>query len=233
MFFDHLLPNTLYICTHRCECPICRENSKSRLSPSTLFRAFTDTSVSSDPQSLPGPLHVPRGVPWVCCPRRGWGTWREADSRGERSSNAPVSIRGANVRRCRPLVAWINSVSPSKCSCPPVSSYRHIVWFTYSAASWTKWNQILGSRSSVIRSSKLMTRTRFTPSGNYCFELWKYECGEMKKFWRCWFIKNWEKDLYSINWCPIVLCQNYYSIFYYLFCQKIFASNNVNKWTIS
>lgn len=126
---------TPYICTHRCECPICRENSKSRLSLPTLFRAFTDTSVSPDPQSLPGSLHVPRGVPWrVCCPRRGWGTWREADPRRERSSNAPVSIRGANVRRCCPLVAWINSVSPSKCSLesprvPSLSSQRLVYLF--------------------------------------------------------------------------------------------------------
>lgn len=164
---------TPYICTHRCECPICRENSKSRLSLPTLFRAFTDTSVSPDPQSLPGSLHVPRGVPWrvaLVLPSKRLGYMRGGPPRREIFE----CTRIYPGRERPPLVAWINSVSPSKCSSksprvPPVVTASGLF-----IPPRVGQNRILVLRSSVIRSSKLTTRTCFTLSGNYCFKQWKY-----------------------------------------------------------
>lgn len=112
--------------------------------PPTLFRAFTDTS-SVDPDSnlCRAPRTCHEGFHDECVAlQETWGTRREADSRGERSSNAPVSIRGAIAFTIIvPLVARINSVS--RCLSAASNSPRPASvtdWFTYSAASYAKSN---------------------------------------------------------------------------------------------
>jgi len=58
--------------------------------PPILFRAFTDASACPDPNLCRAPSHVPRGGSVTSArPRRGRGTWREMDPRGERASPRP------------------------------------------------------------------------------------------------------------------------------------------------
>lgn len=84
-----------------------------------------------------------RGSVTRCVALEEVGVHDENRTPAERDLRMHPYLSGARMsaRYC-PLVAWINSVSPSKCSsespsCPP---YRHSVWFIYSAASWIKSN---------------------------------------------------------------------------------------------
>lgn len=109
---------------------------------------------------------------------RGGPPWREIFERARIYSR----------RKCPPfpsLVAWINSVSLSKCFSKSLPAPGGLL-----IPPRVERNRILASRSSVITFSKLTTRTRFTQSGNYCFEImWKLL--QMKE--KC---KNAEKECF-------------------------------------
>lgn len=140
MSLSHLLPNTLYVCTHRCECPICRENSKSRLSPLALFRAFTDTSVSLDPPISAGALaRATRGSVSVALEEV--GVHDERQTPAEKDLRTRPYLSGARmsavvVPSLRELTLFHRLSAPAPHPAPPTIT----VWFTYSTASWTKSN---------------------------------------------------------------------------------------------
>lgn len=140
---------------------------KESFVPPALFRAFTDTSVSFDPPISAGALaRATRGSVSVL-PSKRLGYMTRGRPPAEKDLRTRPYLSGARmsavvVPSLRELTLFHRLSVPAPHVLLPSQSGLLI-------PPRVGQNQILGSRSNVIRSSKLTTWTRFTPSDNYCF----------------------------------------------------------------